>query len=110
MSILINWPLKAVQKCASDEFLNKALADAQTLREITDSVLEWGFHEPLEINIHPHTGWAALIDGHHRLIVGSHVPYVSLPVVLTFYEKELDYGCPSGQVMPEVMMYLTEQD
>lgn len=105
--MMINLPLKCVQKMASNSYIDKVLADVQTLRELTESIVEWGFHEPLEVKINQ-AGTCALTDGHHRLVIGSHIDYLSLPVVLIFEEHNLDYGAPASEVLTDILSYLIE--
>lgn len=108
--MMINLPLLSVQKMASQEYINKVLIDVETLREYTETIVDRGFDHPLEINVHPITGWCSLTDGHHRLVIGSHIGYISLPVELTFVDKKVEYGVAAAEVLPGILMYLTEQD
>ena len=110
MSSIINLPLKTVQKMASQQYIDKVLIDVETLREYTETIVDRGFDLPLEVYVHPITGWCFLYDGHHRLVIGSHLGYISLPCVIIFSDKEIDYGCQASEVLPDLLAYMTEQD
>jgi ParB-like chromosome segregation protein Spo0J len=108
--MMINLPLKTVQKMASQQYIDKVLIDVETLREYTETIVDRGLDLPLEVYVNPLTGWCWLYDGHHRLVICSHLGYISLPVTITFSDKEIDYGCAASEVLPDMLAYLTEQD